>query len=143
VGLVWIVGVALLLAVGLAWSYRRRRAAVDLVAPDGGLCLRLRSRPRRSTELSHALGAALHACGYRPSRDGWWRDDRGRRLRVAPPVLGDRETLVEATTASASEILEAVIGRHVAEGWSVRQPDDQRVVLRRGWRRIRVAVGPG
>jgi hypothetical protein len=62
---------------------------------------------------------------------------------VAAPVLGDRETLVEATNEAAPEILEAVIGRHVADGWSVRQPDDHRVVLRRGWRRVRVAVAPG
>lgn len=143
---VWFVvvaGIVAVIAAVVAVRYRRARAQLELVAPDGGTCLRVRSWPKDPVALERKVMAALMDCGFGPVDQTWWQDRPGHRVRLSPPAFADQATLVEAPDDTAADVLQHLVERLIADGYAVRRTDERRVALRRGWRVVRVSVAPG
>ena len=114
------------LAALVAWRWWATRRAVAPVA-ERGVDLRVRVRPPDEEQVDAWVQEALRDVSPVPLAR--W------------PVLGDAWTLVELPEEQADEVLAALVGVLLADGYEVKKTKGRRVELRRDGERVVVEVG--
>jgi hypothetical protein len=113
----------------IAWRWWTTRRSTHPVAPEA-VDLRVRARPPDEDRVEQWVAQALveaDACSV---------------SRTSGPVVGDAATLVEVPADRADEVVAAVLGVLLADGYEVRRTKGRQVQLRRGGERVTVDVAP-
>lgn len=126
----------------VVWRWRVARRAVEPVAAEGAVDLRVRLRPRDDDQAERWITRALGRSDLVPVDAGRWEDRQGATVRLGPVVVGDPSLLVELPTERADAVLAALVGLLLDEGYSVSRRRGRRVVLRRGPDRVVLHAAP-
>jgi len=112
----------------VAWRWFTTRRAVVPVA-DAGVDVRVRARPPDEVQVDAWVQSAL--AEVQPAT----------AARTSGPVVGDAATLVELPAERADEVVAALVGVLLADGYEVKRTKGRRVELRRDADRVVVEVG--
>ena len=113
----------------VAWRWWTARRAAGPVA-TAGVDVRVRVRPPDEEQVDRWVQAALREVDPVPAS------------RSSGPVVGDAATLVELPAERADEVVAALVGVLLADGYEVKATKGRRVVLRRDAHRVVVEVSP-
>jgi hypothetical protein len=129
-------------AAGVVVHWRAAVQAARPLDPEGTVSIRLRLRPWDEDLVERWVRRGLNAAAFVPTGNEAWGDRGGAAVRVLPPIVGDRASLVEVSAGRADAVVAGLVEALLDEGYEISRQQPRRVVLRRGPDRCVLVVAP-